>query len=1609
MTNLSENSGSADEFSHLGGEVFILRGGTQDKIYKALETLREAVPENGPLTGLVPDVRRSGQGDLCLAIAAEDAQKLRSKIDLVFKAKEKGDLWRKAPPTFKIKGIHLGQGSERRPIGFLFPGQGSQYVDMLKDLSEKFQIVADTFQEADETLAEHLTGRLTDLLFTKGGETPERLAEMQDAIRQTEVTQPAMLTADIALARLLKLFGIEPGAACGHSLGEYGALVAGDVLSSRDALLTVGVRARSMTGVDSDDNGKMASISAPLDTIESVLGEVDGYVEAVNKNCPAMTVIAGSSAGVEEAVRLFKERKIKAVPLEVSHAFHSRLVAQATKPFGEFVAKLDVRPPRIPVLSNVTADRYPEDADGIRKLMVSQIESPVEFIREIERMYADGIRVFVEVGPKKALSTFAASTLAEKGDVVITSSNHPKRGGIQELNDLLARLAAAGFEPDLSATDPSSQKCAFTPRFRAWVSRPSDRGRSGQGSRQGDAESADSAGPGCPAPDTPNAASTAASSDPSLADEAANDLLSRWDLYLGPVVFTGVAAGVPGSGKRVFRDDAMDCVIAGENLIEKLPPEGLRMQLEKNLGGVAEENAEAIASGRFDSIESVIRLAGVSGEFDIGREFGVRGSLSSLMDVTAKLALAAGIVALKDAGIPLARRYRVKGKRRIPTSWALPDPVGAETGVILASAWPGLDSLIEDVSRFFTAKYAGRSEAEVRDVYERMLELVQNEDDRQALSEWYEARRKEAPEAGGPAETYSFSRGFLMRVLSLGHAQAAQFLRARGPNTVVNAACASTTQAVAVAEDWIRLGRAKRVLVIGADDPTSPALMPWLGTGFLSQGAASVKGEVKEAALPFDRRRNGMVMGMGACAMVIEEGREAARRGMRPRAELLAAQFENSAFHLTSLDSRHIGEVMDRLVSKAERRHGLSRSEMAEKMLYMSHETFTPASGGGCSGGEVAALKRTFGEDLSKIVIANTKGFTGHSMGASMEDVIAIHAMNAGKVPPIANYEEPDPELEGVTLSRGGEYDCEYALRLGAGFGSQAAMTLLRRTWRAGEPRIADEDLRARWLRDISGSDAPELEVVNNTLRIKEPPKKAPAEEKPPPSSAPAKRLKAEGPWIREVRRDEGLPAWTVSPEERAFPSASPDLSGEGVSLILTPEPDAARPFTDAVEKAGGTSVVLKPSDWPAEEDAGRALKGALKGRKVRGILDLSCLVLPDFSKATPAGFDRAYRRSVRALRMSTRLLREDLLAARGAWVAIATRMGAAFACSTDAHPLAGAAVGLARALSRELEGVAVRAVDFDAAAGPEETAEALLAELGGTEAFVETGRGAGGGRRPRFERVSLPAEPDRKMTQRSVVLVAGAARGIGAAIARTVARRHKCPIILVGGPPLPKEAASWARMSEGELAELKRRLVEDNPETADREYARVLECVDLERNIEELCRAGSKVTYRSAELSDGPAVSKAVKKALRSHGAVDYVFYAAGAAGAGFDADVRETAHGAFHLLRAVPSTRSQSWAFFSPMSARFGAAEPAVSATAGFLGALAAHLRAGGLKAAAFYLDPDAPMEKAVEAVLTRIKRAIPAELTVAAEPGALTEDGPAPKDAGAEKRDEEATALA
>ncbi|MCQ2410788.1 MAG: acyltransferase domain-containing protein, partial [Elusimicrobiaceae bacterium] len=986
-------------------------------------------------------------GKFAVTINCESPEKLKEKIEFFKKTASAQDVWDQPSLYLRMKGIYPFTPTQIKPkVCFMFPGQGSQYVDMMKDLASKYKVVQDTFDEADRLLTDIIGQTLTETLWSKPGETKEQIAEREAAIKRTEMTQPAVLTADIAMMRLLSSFGIKPDVVMGHSLGEYAAAVAAGIFDFENGLKAVCTRGKVMSEIRVEDNGKMASVAAPVERVEPELARVSGYVAVANKNCPTQTVIAGASKSIDDAIKMFTDMGIQAVQIPVSHAFHSAVVQPAMPQYRAFLNTLTVHSPKMPITTNVTAEFYPSDPEKIKDLMVTQISHSVEWIKQLKTTYESGVRLFVECGPKRVLSALATNTLADKKDIKVMASNHPKKGGIVEFNDMFANLIASGIQLDWTGTDMAGNNTTYNPAFVTWA----------------------------------GATPTQQATTPVAAPQAVVSARTENPAHKS-VVISGIAAGGPGSWDKIFREGVLDEILSGRNMIEPVSSDTQQKQIDKHVEFVIKSPDGNHRIERLTSASQAIKLAAKGGAFDLEKEFGLPAKWVRSMDRSFQLAIAAGMLALKDAGIPLVLYYKPTSTGGyLPDRWGLPAEMIDETGVIFTSAFPVANSMMGDLTKRVTGLLNNKTAKEVRAFCDKFISQIADPALKAEIETWYQQNFKDKE-----IEPAAFTSEFILKTIIIAHSHFCQWIRARGPATAMSAACASTAQAISVAQDWIKLGRCKRVIVISADDITNDNVSEWILTAFLASGAATTEADVTKAALPFDCRRNGMIVGMGAVSLIVEEESEVLKRGMKPLAKLLATEIANSGFHVTRLDVGHVAKVMDRLVRTAETQYGLTRADIAKQLVFISHETYTPARGGSASA-EAYALKSTFGENVSQIIVSNTKGFTGHSMGAGLEDAIAVRCLNTGIVPPIANFKQADPELAGITLSKGGHYNFKYALRLAAGFGSQLGMTLLEKAWQEGEPRISDSAKHEAWLKEISGQASPVLEVVQNTLRIKD-------------------------------------------------------------------------------------------------------------------------------------------------------------------------------------------------------------------------------------------------------------------------------------------------------------------------------------------------------------------------------------------------------------------------------------------------------------------------------------------------------------------------------------------
>lgn len=271
---------------------------------------------------------------------------------------------------------------------YVFPGQGSQYPGMAKDLYESNEVARMMLERANEILG----FRITDIMF-------EGTAE---ELKQTRVTQPAIFLHSVVMARCLQDF--IPDMVAGHSLGEFSALVAAGAIDFEDGLKLVSVRAEAMQKACEMNPGSMAAVLAlETEKVEEICSTCEGTVIPANYNCDGQIVISGEKEAVEKACIRMKEAGAKrALPLPVGGAFHSPLMEPARAELAEGIEKTVFRTPTCPIYQNVTA--LPStDPEEIKRNLLAQLTAPVRWTQSVRNMAADGAEEFVELGPGTVL------------------------------------------------------------------------------------------------------------------------------------------------------------------------------------------------------------------------------------------------------------------------------------------------------------------------------------------------------------------------------------------------------------------------------------------------------------------------------------------------------------------------------------------------------------------------------------------------------------------------------------------------------------------------------------------------------------------------------------------------------------------------------------------------------------------------------------------------------------------------------------------------------------------------------------------------------------------------------------------------------------------------------------------------------------------------------------------------------------------------------------------------------------------------------------------------------------------------------------------------------
>ena len=950
-----------------------------------------------------------------------------------------------------------------RPLAVtaLLSGQGAQSAGMLNALYQAVPEIKAVMDQGETIFQERRGTSLLELMNTGG--TP---------LNQTENTQPAIFLSTAAIYHALSLKGFEPDFYIGHSVGEYSALYCAGLIDFSTAMNLVISRADFMARASKENPGGIMVVFDGEKAAQEMISE-SGVEDIwlVNKNSEKQTAIAGTTKGIDLFCAHLKDKDIFHKKLALSAAFHTPLLESAAANMAKTLesVKFNLKNAH-KIISNLTARPYPADEQMIRTHLARQIVSPVEFVESVKGVHAQGCKRFIEIGPGRLLCNLLKNISIEEPESMPTAD--AKKGELESFNLAAEQFIAPKAKEIAQASESAPlERMNFEPK---------------------ELNNKDLKTKGLEKTDTPKEVmnkdisfNTFLEQNKTLVQEAlqreyeafqqknALAAVENLGLYTGSVCIAGVSVGLPGKGHQVFNDKNFDRILAGNNFIEPLTEEEKHKIVDMNITRVYKEpNGNA----RFVDIvrtKDVIQLAGKLGYFDLSTEYGI----SRKFDLVDELAMAAGLEALKDAHIPLVQGYKKTSTgSSIPDALVLPEEMQETTGVIMTGIFPGFETLLHHLNAYYYNKFYVKPYEELENIYYHLMENLADRDMKDVITDWFFKIRERRKVYG----QYKFERNILFDIVSLGGAHFAQLIRAKGPNVHLTGACASTTQAIGVAEDWIRTARCERVIVIGGEAATSEAQMPWVGSGFLAMGAATSKEVVSDAAKPFDEDRNGTILGSGAVGIVVEREDTLKRRGLNGQARILGSYIGNSAFHPSRIDVGHLSGELNKFVGQVERQNGISRRDMAGQLVFMSHETFTPARGGSASA-EVEALKSAFPDDYKQITITNTKGYTGHTLGAGVEDAILVKGLQKKKFPPVANLDHVPAEFSDLNFTQSGNGDYRFGLHFSAGFGSHFAFLMVDRLEEAG---VENNPAYNAWLTRITGSTEPMLGVTNKTLCV---------------------------------------------------------------------------------------------------------------------------------------------------------------------------------------------------------------------------------------------------------------------------------------------------------------------------------------------------------------------------------------------------------------------------------------------------------------------------------------------------------------------------------------------
>ncbi|SHG28050.1 polyketide-type polyunsaturated fatty acid synthase PfaA [Chryseobacterium vrystaatense] len=402
-------------------ELFVFRGETYEEAKIQLSQIKSLLEVNGdiPLKDMAYSLAVGSEKPIQLSIVADTAEHLMMNIELALSGIESKD-------TFTVN-------KRDGKVAFLFPGQGSQRINMARDLFVAFPAMRQLIDGYPD---------LEKVVFPSAAFDETALKLQKETIKDTRLAQPVLGIVDLALAKFLKSLDIVPDMVAGHSYGELPALCFAGVFEEEKLVELSIQRAHAiLDSVEGGDPGTMIAVSTTREQLQPILAKTEDCYP-VNYNAPSQCVVAGTTPAINKLMETLKQERISAKKLEVACAFHSPLLAKSKGLYDEVLKEVAFSEMQIPVWSNTTAEIYPATVSEIKERLTDHLVQPVRFVEEIQAMYADGARIFIEVGPGKVLSGLTKSCLEK--DHLILYAEDSNRNKISHLLSMLAQYLGTG-------------------------------------------------------------------------------------------------------------------------------------------------------------------------------------------------------------------------------------------------------------------------------------------------------------------------------------------------------------------------------------------------------------------------------------------------------------------------------------------------------------------------------------------------------------------------------------------------------------------------------------------------------------------------------------------------------------------------------------------------------------------------------------------------------------------------------------------------------------------------------------------------------------------------------------------------------------------------------------------------------------------------------------------------------------------------------------------------------------------------------------------------------------------------------------------------------------